>query len=118
MNPWNPENFKRRKPNNIDPISLNNIPPNTVYFTIPTRGNRRVTINRRTLTRLLLGGHPSHGGLQVFQVAPGHIVTPRELSNMRKVFRNQGFLHVPLFKNPITRNNVTINQIKAHASPQ
>jgi hypothetical protein len=118
MNHWNPRNFRVRKPNNVDPVTLNKIRPNTVYFTIPTASNVRVSLNRKTLTDLLRRGHPSHQGQQIFQIAPGHNVTPRELSNMRKIFRNQGFLHIPLFTNPITRNNVTINQIKVHASPR
>lgn len=117
-NDWNPNNYEVRVPNNRDPVSLNKIRSRTVYFSIPTRTNQaRVSLSRKTLTNLLRSGHPTHQGQQIIQIPAGHIVTPWELINLRQMLRNHNLLHVPLFKNPVTRNNVTINQIKPHTAP-
>lgn len=97
-NNWNPNNFNRRRPNNRDPVSLNRILPGSVYFTIPTSStNVRVSLSKKTFLNLVKRQHP-------------HVVrlTPWDLFNYNK--------NAVLFRNPITRANVKVGNVRVHTA--
>jgi|688.fasta_scaffold02887_26 hypothetical protein len=97
-NNWNPANYGKRRPNNIDPVSLNRILPGSVYFTIPTNSNRaRVSLSRNTFLNLVRHQHPHINRL-----------TPWDLYNYNK--------NAILFRNPITRQNVKVGNVRVHTA--
>lgn len=103
--PWNPNNYNRRVPNNEDPISMRRIKAGEVYYTIPTSNKkRRVTLNRKTLTSLIKSANTIQGLPNV--VDPWTLLYIRNLANRQ-----------PIFINPWTRQGVSAYDINVHAPP-
>lgn len=97
-NNWNPNNFNKRRPNNVDPISLRKIRPGSIYFTIPTNSpNVRVSLGKRTFLKLVQTQHPYINRM-----------TPWDLFNYSQ--------NAVLFRNPITRKNVHVKNVKVHVA--
>jgi hypothetical protein len=94
-------NFKTRRPNNVDPISGYNIRGGNLYFAIPTTANNKyVSLNQNSFNGLVRSHHRNFQGT----------IGPWNLFNYN--------LNAVLFKNPYTRKMVRVRDVRVFRAPR
>ena len=97
----NNNNFKTRRPNNVDPITLSKIRGGNLYFAIPTTSNNKyVSLNQNSFNGLVRSHHRGFQGT----------IGPWNLFNYN--------LDAVLFKNPFTRKNVRVKDVRVFRAPR